>query len=185
MIAKLKILLLPALLLVTTALRADTCDIRVSLLTCSTGEELYAGFGHTSIRVQTQGMDIVFNYGTFNFDEPDFYSKFVRGRLKYYLSAENFSDFLPTYQYEKRNVYEQELLLDCEAKKSIFNALRQNIQEENKYYAYDFLKDNCTSRSAEILLNLPGRKISFKDTIPPSATTYRKQIHETLHSDGK
>ena len=185
MIAKLKILMPALMLLAFTNLRADTCDTKVSLLTCSTGDELYAGFGHTAIRVQTQGMDIVFNYGTFNFDEPDFYSNFVKGRLKYYLSAENFSNFLLAYQYERRNVYQQELLIDCSAKQAIFNALRLNIQEANKYYAYDFLKDNCTSRSAEILLNASGRKILLQDTLPPIPTTYRKQIHETLHRDGK
>ena len=172
-------------MLIASIAKADSCDLKISLITCGTGEELYSGFGHTAIRVQRPGMDLVFNYGTFNFEEPDFYSKFVKGRLKYYLSAENWSDFLFAYQYEKRNVYEQELFLNCADKENIFIALKENIREDNKYYAYDFLKDNCTSRAANLLLKFGKIPITLQDTLPPVPTTYRKQIHETLHRDGK
>ena len=44
----------------------------ISVLTCSPGKELYSLFGHTAIRVHDpeQDLDVVFNYGTFDFDTP-------------------------------------------------------------------------------------------------------------------
>src|SRR5438309_11141074 len=71
----------------------NSCHLRLSLLTCSPGEELYSTFGHSAIRVtdSTTKEDIVYNYGTFDFDEPGFYTKFIRGKLMYYLSTEDFN----------------------------------------------------------------------------------------------
>ncbi|HWJ90065.1 MAG TPA: DUF4105 domain-containing protein, partial [Flavisolibacter sp.] len=75
--------------------QTDSCGLRISLLTCAPGEELYSTFGHTALRVQdaSEGSDLVFNYGTFEFT-PDFNIKFIRGKLLYSLSVESFSDFL-------------------------------------------------------------------------------------------
>ena len=61
----------------------------VSVLTCSSGSELYSVFGHTALRVQDslngKFYDAVYNYGTFQFSD-DFYLKFAQGRLDYFLS---------------------------------------------------------------------------------------------------
>ncbi|HJW18317.1 MAG TPA: DUF4105 domain-containing protein, partial [Flavisolibacter sp.] len=101
------------------------CGLRISLLTCAPGEELYSTFGHTAIRVQDSlaGVDVVYNYGTFEF-APDFYSKFIRGKLLYSLSVEAFPDFLYTYQYESRSVVEQEIQLSCIEKQKLYTALQ-------------------------------------------------------------
>lgn len=55
-------------------------DATISILTCSPGNELYSLFGHTGIRVvdKANNMDIVFNYGTFDFATQGFYFKFAR-----------------------------------------------------------------------------------------------------------
>jgi hypothetical protein len=91
------------------------CGYRITLLTCAPGNELYSIFGHTAIRVQDSlsGSDQVFNYGTFEFS-PDFYVQFIRGKLLYSLSVEDFNDFLYTYKMESRSVVEQELQLSCD-----------------------------------------------------------------------
>src|SRR5215218_1527696 len=100
----------------------DSCHLRISLLTCSPGEELYSTFGHSALRVtdSVTSQDIVYNYGTFNFDEPGFYTKFVRGKLLYYLSTEEFSSFKRQYEYERRSMIEQELDLSCTEKQKMF-----------------------------------------------------------------
>ena len=80
-------------LLIINSVRAqDSSRLRISLLTCTPGEELYATFGHSAFRVidSNSVTDIVYNYGTFNFDDDGFYMKFIRGKLLYYVSAERF-----------------------------------------------------------------------------------------------
>src|SRR5580704_6192553 len=83
------------LLFATCCAAQDSSHIRISLLTCAPGEEIYATFGHSALRVTDSigKADIVFNYGTFDFDDPNFYGKFIRGKLLYYISAEYYDSF--------------------------------------------------------------------------------------------
>ncbi|RYZ15930.1 MAG: DUF4105 domain-containing protein, partial [Chitinophagaceae bacterium] len=131
-----------------TGLRAqEACSLRITLLTCSPGTELYSIFGHTALRVQNtvSGTDDVYNYGTFEFGD-DFYIKFIRGRLPYYLDVEPMQYFLYGYRLEGRSVVEQEVLLDCAQKTALLQALQTNLLPANRQYRYDFLFDNCTTR---------------------------------------
>jgi hypothetical protein len=163
--------------------RAQTCPMRISLLTCAPGEELYSTFGHTAIRVQdsSAGTDIVFNYGTFEFG-PDFYSKFIKGKLLYFLSAEPFPDFVSTYQYESRSIIEQQLALDCNEKQKLFSALQQNALPENRNYRYDFLYDNCTTRARDIIRDNCSSPVVFKDIRDGGQPTFRNLIHRYLNA---
>ncbi|MGB4844981.1 MAG: DUF4105 domain-containing protein, partial [Ferruginibacter sp.] len=126
----------------------DSSRLRISLLTCTPGEELYSTFGHSAYRVidSTSLTDIVYNYGTFNFDDDGFYLKFVQGKLLYYVSAEYFTDFKYLYQSTNRGITEQVLNLSAAEKISMQRFLNNNLKEENKYYKYDFFFDNCTTR---------------------------------------
>lgn len=164
----------------TTIAQQDSCAWRISLLTCTPGEELYSTFGHTAIRVKTDQFDIVFNYGTFEFDDPDFYSKFVKGKLPYFLSVEQYSDFAYSYLYEKRGIEEQLLLLECAEKQQLFEALKVNAREENKFYKYDFLFDNCTTRAGQIIIDNTGNSVSFVNILSAETPSFRQLLHQYL-----
>jgi len=125
---------------------------RISLLTCSPGEELYSAFGHTGIRVTDfkNEFDVVFNYGTFDFAQPGFYTNFVRGNMRYMISTDRFVDFKNEYIDEKRRVVEQELNLTTEEKKKVFAFLFWNAKPENREYHYDFFWDNCATRPRDV-----------------------------------
>ncbi len=132
----------------------------ISILTCSSGSELYSLFGHTAIRVQDPQVhyDQVFNYGTFDFQTPYFYLKYARGLLPYYLAQSSFPHFMEMYKMDERSVYSQTLLLDSLQKQTLFNLLLENYRPENRAYLYNFLFDNCTTRSRDILTkSLPGK----------------------------
>jgi hypothetical protein len=160
---------------------SQACPLRISLLTCAPGEELYSTFGHTAIRVQDSiaGTDIVFNYGTFEFG-PDFYTKFIKGKLNYFLSAEQFPDFVSTYQYESRSIIEQQLALDCSEKQKLFSALQTNAMPENRNYRYDFLYDNCTTRARDIIRANTSSPLVFKNILDGERPSFRDLIHRYL-----
>ena len=161
--------------------QSDSCSIKVSLLTCSPGTELYSIFGHTAIRVRDDSnFDIIYNYGTFDFEDPDFYKKFVKGKLRYFVSAEMFDTFVLEYQYEKRGIVEQQLNMSCGERQRLFDALRENSKEENKYYEYQYLFDNCSTRPRDIIAKGFNGTISFKNILPFPPPTYRNLIHEYL-----
>jgi hypothetical protein len=125
----------------------------ISLLTASPGDELYSVFGHSALRVvdQQNNLDLVFNYGTFDFDTPNFYTNFVRGKLLYKLSVAPMQYFVPEYQYEGRALFEQVLDLSAEQKQLMFDYLVHNSQPENAYYHYDFFYDNCATRIRDLI----------------------------------
>ena len=149
---------------------------KVSLITCGSGEDLYALFGHTSLRIQdsTTGMDLVFNYGTFNFSTEGFYVKFVRGKLDYELSVSSYAAFVETYHEEDRTVKQQVLNLNLVQKQKIFDFLAWNYQPENRTYKYDFFYDNCSTRIRDVLEK--GIGYSFYTPTNSSKTTFRKML---------
>lgn len=138
-------------------------NAQISLITCAPGEELYSVFGHNAVRVKDPAhhVDWVYNYGTFNFNEPGFYVKFVRGKLNYMLSVGYFRNFIYAYQQENRSVREQILNLSPAQKQQIFDFLQFNARPENKYYKYDFFFDNCATRVRDVLENEFKNDLSF------------------------
>jgi hypothetical protein len=155
--------------------------LRISLLTCSPGPDLYALFGHSAIRIvdSTTYRDDVYNYGTFNFEDDGFYLKFTQGKLLYYVSKELYLNFAYTYQLEQRSITEQVLLLTDAEKKSIYRFLENNLLEENKFYRYDFFFDNCTTRLRDLLLHQKKPTPVFP-AVMPVQTRFRDAIHAYL-----
>lgn len=151
---------------------------KISLLTCAPGEELYSLFGHSALRVQDSlaHIDYVFNYGTFNFDTPNFYLKFAKGKLDYLLSVATYEDFVRSYQREKRSVYAQELLLSDSQKQQLYAALLTNYQPENRAYQYDFFMDNCATRIDEIIKNTLKGKWKDQTQAHKKTASYRTGI---------
>jgi len=164
----------------------DSSHLRISLLTCTPGEELYSTFGHSAFRVidSSSVTDYVFNFGTFNFDDDGFYLKFVRGKLNYYLSAENFQDFKYDYQMSNRGITEQVLNLTATEKVALQQTLLNNIREENKYYKYDFFFDNCTTRPRDIIVQTKNPHPVLA-TVMPAGTKFRQAIHKYLDKNNK
>ena len=137
---------------------------KISLLTCSPGDELYSVFGHSAIRVKDplQDLDWVFNYGTFDFSDPNFYPNFVRGKLNYILSLSEYRHFESDYRMEERYIWEQDLNnITSEEKQYLFDSLIINFQPENRYYLYDFFFDNCATRIRDIFVEAIDREIIF------------------------
>jgi len=152
----------------------------ISLLTGSPGAELYSTFGHSAIRIkdESQRIDIVYNYGTFDFNTPNFYVKFVRGQLDYKLSLESFGQLKSGFLYENRSVVEQVLNLTTEQKRKLYQLIQENYLPENRYYKYDFFFDNCATRIRDLMIiafgddfhyNLPDewshQEVTFRNLI--------------------
>jgi len=142
-------------------------NAKISLLTCNPGTELYSIFGHSAIRVNDseKGIDWVYNYGTFDFNVPNFYLKFVRGYLNYKLSVYPMKYFIAEYKSENRSIYEQVLNLNQEEKETVFRFLEYNRQPGNEFYMYDFFFDNCATRIRDVFQNELGEKLKFNEDL--------------------
>ena len=128
-------------------------DAKISVLTCGLGNETYSYFGHTAIRVADPGnnIDVVYNYGAFDFRTPNFVAKFAKGDLQYFVIVHSFPEFIEEYNNEKRSVFEQELLIPQDAKQRLFDNLNTTLASEDRFYTYKFIDKNCTSMVVDII----------------------------------
>lgn len=163
-----------------------TQSAKISLLTVGRADdELWQNFGHTAIRIKDSilGWDLVYNYGTFNFgaDKNEFITKFIKRKLLYYESIDNFPEFEQMYREENRWIREQQLNLTQTEKQQLFEKLTVNAREENKYYIYDFLFDNCSTRPRDIVLSLFNNKTFATDA--DDVSTYRQLIDRNVPNE--
>lgn len=178
-----RVLFIITALLISASMQATknlSTEAYISLLTCSPGKgELYTIYGHSALRVKdtANNIDVVFNYGTFDFNTPNFYLKFANGNLNYFLSYRSFKGFVQSYFNNNQSLWEQELNLTHEEKQNLFNALLTNTQPENKYYRYDFFFDNCATRIRDIVFENIDHQIAYRDT-SETIRSFRSYIHE-------
>jgi len=154
---------------------------RISLLTAAPGNELYSAFGHSAIRVldMDSGQDLVFNYGTFDFDTPNFYGRFVSGQLDYMLSVSTFSAFVSEYNRQRRGIREQVLNLNPEQTEYMLEFLQVNYQPERRGYRYEFFYDNCATRIRDAVDLVLGDQLLWRDEVKANEEkTFRNLIDE-------
>ena len=156
---------------------------KISLLTVGTGEELAAKFGHSAIRLQdpTLGIDEVYGYGTYDFEDPNFYLNFTRGKLAYTISRIPYKYFDYSYRQEQRWVKEQVLNLNLEQRTQVFRFLEHNLLPENKRYKYDFLFDNCATRIPLVFEKTLGSSFKFDYNYLVNKLTFRELIRLKLN----
>jgi len=115
--------------------------------------ELYSAFGHSAIRVfdAKNNWDFVYNYGIFDFDQPNFYLNFAQGKLYYMLGVQPYDRFDRAYRRNNRSIIEQVLNLDSVQKQQLFAYLQWNAQPENRNYYYNYIYDNCATKIRDVL----------------------------------
>jgi len=159
-----------------------TRNAEVSVITVEPGNDLVDSFGHSAFRVRDPflSVDYVYNYGTYDFNTPNFYGKFAQGKLLYDLGISRFSNFLQYYASQNRTVVEQILALSKEEKQQFFEFLQNNARPENKSYLYDFFFDNCATKLRDVSDEILTQKIQFNYTFDETNLTFRDLIHKYL-----
>ncbi len=150
---------------------------RAYVITCGPGQdELYAAFGHSAFRISdpSNGIDWVYNYGVFDFDQTNFYLNFARGYLHYKLAVGPYDRFVYVYQYYNRFVHEQELSLDLVQRQQLFDFLQWNALPENQYYRYDYFYDNCATRIRDALAKVFGESVTFDGSYISENRSFRQ-----------
>jgi hypothetical protein len=155
---------------------------QVKIYTCGVGQELYSCFGHSAVHIidTNHGIDAVYNYGMFSFSDPQFYLKFVKGTLPYYIGKQSYEGFMYEYQADGRGVVAQLLNLDSIQAMQLYTALENNLLPQNKSYHYDFTFNNCSTKIRDLLDSLFGTQIVFDTSLPPHKPTYMHILNQYL-----
>ena len=151
-----------------------------SVLTCGPGNDFYTTFGHTAIRITDPelGIDYVYNYGTFDFNTPNFYWKFMRGQLDYKLARTSFERFIEEYRFEGRAVWEQPLCFEYGQLQNLYILLETNLLPEYRYYKYDFFRDNCATRPRDVIYSAWAMDTLLQRQAP--MRSYRRLVTDNL-----
>lgn len=155
-------------------------SIVVSLLTAWPGPEVYQLCGHSAIRIRGAEVDSVWNYGVFDFDEPNFVYRFVKGETDYMLVGYPTMWFMPEYLTEGRKVLEQDLNLTQDEAWKLRSLLQTEALPQNRTYRYNYVKDNCATRITDRLAQAADARLIFPDTI--AYGTFRREMR-AFHRD--
>ena len=155
---------------------------KISVLTCGPGNELYSTFGHSAFRVTDPaiGIDVVYNYGVFDFTSDNFYVNFTKGKLDYMLARQQFTNFIREYKYDNRWVKEQVLQLSQDQRNTLFQFLENNYLPENRAYPYDFFYNNCATKIWDVLALVYGQKLKFDENYLQEQFTHRELIRQNM-----
>jgi len=157
-------------------------NAEISVLTVGQGDNLNDAFGHSAFRVKDRnsGLDIVYGYGRYDFNTPNFYLKFVQGKLNYLMGKRKFSDFFELYRYYDRTIQEQKLNLSQDQKQRLYNYLINNYKPENRAYLYDFFYDNCATKIRDVANVTSNSTITYLEISEEDKKTFRELIHEEV-----
>jgi hypothetical protein len=153
-------------ILISAASGAQQLSEKAEIVVLTLGpdkRQVETAFGHSAFRVidRSQNIDRVYNYGVFDFNQPNFYLNFAKGFLNYKLDTTEYARFRYVYMYYNRFIHEQVLNLNLSQKQQIFDYLEWNMLPENQYYYYDYFYDNCATRIRDVLETVLGDQLTF------------------------
>lgn len=156
---------------------------KISILSIGEGPSLVDAFGHTAIRVKDAELknDVVFNFGVYDFNSPNFYSNFVKGRPEYKLGIQNYNNLTQNYIRQKRYIVEHQLNLNQNSIKIIIDLLVEKLNDP--YYIYDYFRDNCTTRAADIVIDKTNNKFKDNKLESEAILSYRDLIHGKINEN--
>lgn len=162
--------------------RPLSAQAEASVLTMGPGKALYDSFGHSALRINDPalGIDVTYNYGVYDFSDPNFYLKFAKGQMRYVLDRRPTEGFLRNYVEDNRWIKEQVLNLKPEELRRLFAFLEDNLKPENRAYNYDFFYDNCATKIPDILQKIVPNLV-FDSGFVEQPKTFRTLIQQNVY----
>jgi hypothetical protein len=159
-------------------------NLRISVITIGPGAEVWERFGHNAIMVEdtTTGDARWYNYGMFDFGAPDFWPRFLKGDMRYWMAGGDPRLELGAYIQHDRTVWVQELNLEPPQRLALKQFLEWNVLPQNKFYHYDYFYDNCSTRVRDALDRVIGGAIKAQTDTLPSGTTFRAETRRLTES---
>jgi len=167
-----------SLLLAASALAAAPVEggrYKIHVLTVGQGDALFSRFGHIGVVVDDRERKTrkVYNFGTFDFEDPALRIKYARGHLIYWLSVASYRGIIGFYQYDNRDVQLRTLALAPAQAEQIATRLETNARPENREYQYRHYLDNCCTRIRDLIDSATGGAIRKGRDEKPTGRTYR------------
>jgi hypothetical protein len=160
-------------------------EFTIYVMTMGQGDQVWEHFGHNAIGVRdtTTGLDVVYNWGMFSFGQEGFLIRFLRGVMTYWMAPMDARQTVAAYAEFNRSVWVQELELTPAQKVDLIQFLDWNAREENKFYRYDYFRDNCSTRVRDALDRVLGGQLKREFGPEPTTQSYRDHAVRLTASD--
>src|SRR5262249_37422681 len=147
--------------------------------------ESWERFGHNGIWIRdaSRGIDAVYNYGLFSFRQENFILRFIQGRMMYWMQGLPARSHLESYIAANRSVWLQELNLSPRQRIELRDSLLWNEQPQNRFYRYDYYRDNCSTRVRDAIDRVIGHRLKNHTENVASGTTFRWHTRRLTTTD--
>ena len=155
----------------------QSTTLQVFLVTLGEGQYYWEKFGHNALwfRDPANGLDLAYNWGTFDFAEPGFLGRVLTGNMRYWVDTVPSTVFFDYYRYFDRSITVQRLNLTPEQATRALEFSRWNARAENKYYRYDYFRDNCSTRVRDVIDLALGGALKRATVASRTDHTYRRE----------
>jgi hypothetical protein len=160
-------------------------ELTVYLLTMGPGDQVWEKFGHNAIWIHDESnhTDIAYHWGLFDFADKDFYPNFIKGRMRYSMGAFDMNETVDQYRRTNRTVWAQKLNLSAAQKEKLAEFISWNLRPENRFYRYDYFRDNCSTRVRDAIDGALGGPIKAATDTASSHSTYRFHTSRLTQDD--
>ena len=160
-------------------------SLTVYLMTMGPGKAVWERFGHNAIWIHdpVQGTDKAYNYGLFDLRQKNFLVRFLQGRMWYWMQGFPAQSYVELYRRANRSVWIQELEMPPKARRELQEFLEWNERPENRFYHYDYYRDNCSTRVRDALDRVLGGRIREETFELPTGRTYRFHTRRLTAND--
>jgi hypothetical protein len=169
----------------STAVNEPGSQLTVYLLTMGPGDQVWEKFGHNAIWIHDEAThtDSAYHWGLFDFADKDFIPRFIQGRMRYAMGSFGFDETIDAYRQTNRTVWAQRLNLAPAERQRLQDFVKWNVLPENRYYSYDYFRDNCSTRVRDALDAAIGGSIKRASAGVASNTTYRFHTSRLTQDD--
>jgi hypothetical protein len=160
-------------------------NLTVYLLTFGWGDVVWERFGHNAIWIKdrTRGTDVTYNWGMFDFNQPHFLARFLTGDTRYWMEAIDFAPMVSYYKQHNRSILAQELNLTPAQRLKLQQFVEWNALPQNKFYRYDYYRDNCSTRLRDALDHALSGQLQLATVSRPTSGTYRWHTQRLMKGD--
>ena len=160
-------------------------NLTIYLLTFGWGDVVWERFGHNAIWIKdrTRGTDVTYNWGMFDFNQPHFLRRFLTGDTRYWMEAIEFAPMVRFYKERDRSILAQELNLTPAQRLKLQQFVQNNALPENKFYRYDYYRDNCSTRLRDALDHAVSGQLQLATVTRVTSGTYRSHTQRLMTGD--
>ena len=159
-------------------IQTDGEALVISVLTFGQGDPLWEKFGHNALRIRDArtGSDVAYNWGTFDFEQPNFVGRFLTGNTLYWLDSVSAPLMIEYYSARlNRTGVEQVLALTPPEAARLRDYVEWNVRPENRNYRYDYFVDNCSTRLRDVIDRGLAGHLRRSLAAMPSPHTFRSE----------